>query len=133
MPERPGPPETRGRGEGLSRRQRLTRASAFLEAYGQGRKQVGRYMVMWLRAGEGASLRLGVVSGRKVGGAVQRNRARRRLREVFRRHRHRCSGPWDVVIVARRAIVEAPHAEVTEDFLRLARRAGLLGREEAGG
>ena len=83
-------------------------------------------MVMWLRTGAGASLRLGVVSGRKVGGAVQRNRARRRLREVYRHHRPQMRGEVDVVLIARATIVKAPWAEVVEDFRKLARRAELL-------
>ena len=82
-------------------------------------------MVLWLRSGEGASLRLGVVTGRKVGEAVERNRARRRLREVFRRHRHLFAGSWDVVLVARRAILDASWADLSAELLALSRRAGL--------
>jgi len=86
-----GPAEARGDAagpdHGLPRARRLTRTSGFQEAYGQGRKFVGRYMVLFLRSGPDAALRLGVVSSRKVGGAVARNRARRRIREVFRHER----------------------------------------------
>lgn len=113
--------------EKLSRRQRLIKAADFREAYAQNRSFPGRYMVMWLRSGPGAALRLGVVSGRGVGCAVERNRARRRLREVFRRHRRLLSGDVDVILVARRAITRAKWSELTGDFMELAARAGLLG------
>jgi len=109
----------------LGRRQRLTQTKHFEETYAQGRKWVGRYMVLWLREGEGAALRLGVVASRKVGGAVKRNRARRRLREVYRRHRERLDGRYDVVLVARARLPEAAWPDVVEDFLKLAARAGL--------
>ncbi len=83
-------------------------------------------MVLWLRSGDDAALRLGVVSSRKVGGAVQRTRARRLLRDVFRRNRHRLTGPVDVVLVARAAILRAPPAAREADFLSLARAAGIM-------
>jgi ribonuclease P protein component len=109
----------------LRRSQRLTHSRAFREAYDQGRRWVGRTMVLWLREGDGASLRLGVVASRKVGGAVQRARARRRLREAYRRQRNALAGSYDVVLVARRSILHAPWSEVTGELERLTRKAGL--------
>ena len=110
---------------GLSRRQRLVLERWFREAYDQNRKFVGRFMVVWLRGGDGAALRLGVVSSRKVGNAVIRNRARRRLREMFRRERPSLKGAADVVIVARASIASASWPELVADFRRIAARAGL--------
>jgi ribonuclease P protein component len=72
---------------------------------------------------------LGVVASRKVGGAVQRARAKRRLREAYRLNRRHFEGTWDVILVARYSLPGAPWAEVVEDLLVLARRAGLLRRE----
>ena len=83
-------------------------------------------MVLWLREGEGASLRLGVVSGKKVSRrAVDRNRARRLVREAFRRHRADFSGDVDVVIITRHRILDATAAEVESELLWLAKRMGL--------
>lgn len=130
-PASPVPNHGAGLKMGLSRRQRLVHSAQFAEGYRQGRKWVGKYMVLWLREGENASLRLGVVSSRKVGGAVQRNRARRRLREAFRQNRHHYTGTVDVILVARRAIGEARAKEVETELNRLARRAGLLPAAEA--
>jgi ribonuclease P protein component len=82
--------------------------------------------VLWLRSGSGAALRLGVVSSKKVSNrAVDRNLARRRLRDVVRRRRAELSGPFDLVLVARRNLLAAPPAEVEREFLRLARRLGI--------
>lgn len=103
----------------------MIRSANFEEAFSQNRKWVGRFMVLWLRTGDDACLRLGVVTSRKVGGAVQRVRARRLLREVFRLHRHLLTGPFDVVLVARGRILNAGAVAIREEFLELARQAGV--------
>lgn len=130
MPEARQPPGASPAGDRpdqrLGRRQRLTRPALFAETYDQGRRWVGRYMVLWLRQGEGAALRLGVVSGRKVGNAVLRVRARRRLREIYRRQRARLSGAVDVILVARAGLPAARWDDAVRDFEQLAERSGLL-------
>jgi len=114
-------------GNKLSKKQRIVKASLFREAFAQKRSFVGRFMVLWLREGEGASLRLGVVTSKKVSNrAVDRNRARRVLRAIYREHRSEFSGEVDVVIIGRRNILGAAHEEVEAEMLRLARKAGLL-------
>ena len=123
-PSEPGP--TRPPDEGLSAGRRLRQTSLFGEAYAQDRCYRGRYMVLFLRQGAGASLRLGVVTSRKVGAAVARVRARRLLRESFRRSRQRLSGPYDVVLIARASVLGASRDEITGELLQLAERAGLL-------
>lgn len=110
----------------LSKKQRLIQASLFGEAFAQKKNFVGRFMVLWLRTGQGAALRMGVVTSKKVSNrAVDRNLARRRLREIFRQHRAELSGPFDIVIIARRNLLSAPHAEVEREFMQLAGKAGL--------
>jgi ribonuclease P protein component len=109
----------------LRRTQRLVAVSDFEETYGQGKSLAGRYMVLWLRRGPGAALRLGVVASRAVGNAVQRNRAKRRLREVWRINRHHLSGECDVVLVARRRLLTAPWNDVVDELAWLTRKAGL--------
>jgi ribonuclease P protein component len=111
----------------LSKKQRLIQASLFGEAFAQKRSFPGRFMVFWLRTGPDAALRLGVVTSKKVSNrAVDRNLARRRLREIFRQHRAELSGPVDLVIVGRRNLLFASHQEVDAEFLKLAEKAGLL-------
>jgi ribonuclease P protein component len=126
MPPDPSAVEGQAPDQRLGRRQRLVSPKLFDEAYEQNRKYVGRHMVLFLREGADAALRLGVVTGRKVGAAHMRVRARRRLREIFRRHRARFSGQFDVVIVARNGADSAAPDVLLKDFLLLAKRAGLL-------
>lgn len=105
----------------------MTNLADFEATYAQGRSGAARTLVMWLRTGPGASLRLGVVASRVIGNAVKRNRAKRRLREAWRLNRHRFHGEMDIVLVARRTILTATWQEVNDDLIRLAKRAGLLG------
>ena len=112
--------------ETLCRKQRLQHAEQFQEAYDQNRRRHGRHMVLFLRAAPDASLRLGVVASKKVGNAVERARAKRRLREAFRRNRARFTASTDdVVLVARRSILTAEWSDVVAELLHLAAQAGL--------
>jgi ribonuclease P protein component len=62
--------------------------------------------------------RVGVVaSTAAVGKAVQRNRAKRRLREVFRRNQNRVPAEYDLLMVARRSLADMPLAEIERRFV----------------
>lgn len=71
--------------------------------------------------------RIGLSTGRRLGGAVVRNRVRRRLREVLRVMAPSFQPGWDVLIIARPAVVDASHDDVVEAVRRLLRRGGVLG------
>jgi ribonuclease P protein component len=87
-------------------------------------------MVLWLRTGEDASLRLGVITSKKVHlRANKRNRARRHLREAYRHLRPHFSGDYDVILVGRRAILEADWNDILRELLRLASKAGIITEE----
>lgn len=82
--------------------------------------------VMVLRTG-GATSRLGVAATRKLGPAVDRNRAKRLAREVFRRQK--VAAGLDVVVIPRREMLNAPFASLEADY----RAAFDRGRRRAGG
>ena len=111
----------------LGRSQRVVRSRVFDEAFSRGRPWVGKYMVLRLREDDDADRRLGVVASKRTfRRAVDRSRAKRLLREAFRTNRDRMLGTSDVVLVARRRILEATCRDVAKEFVTLAGRAGAM-------
>lgn len=124
-----GPVEQRRPDMRLSRDQRVLESRVFKEAFDHGPHHAGRLMVMWLAGGSEAALRLGVVaSKRSFRRAADRARAKRLLREAYRLNRHRLSGNWDAILVARRPILGASRQDVERDLMALAAKAGMIGK-----
>jgi ribonuclease P protein component len=71
--------------------------------------------------------RFALSTGRHLGGAVIRNRVRRRLREALRVMAPSFRPGWDVLIIARPALVEADHDALVEALRRLLARSGVVG------
>jgi ribonuclease P protein component len=111
----------------LGRATRLAQSRDFARVRQKGERLVlGCLIANWNKLPEGAASRLGVVTSKKIGGAVVRNRARRLLRESFRLHQHKFSIPVEIVLVARNSIAEKKFCGVERDFLAALRRAGVM-------
>lgn len=111
----------------LARSSRLTQSRDFARVRQQGeRLALGCLIANWHKLAEGSAPKLGVITSKKIGGAVQRNRARRLLRESFRQHQHELAQPVELVLVARNSIADRTFAEVEKDYLAVLRRARLL-------
>ena len=80
----------------------------------------------WLPLPATEHSRVGVITSRRIGDAVRRSRARRLLRESFRRHQHDLVTPLDLVLVARPSITGMRFREVETDFLKAMKRGHLL-------
>jgi len=89
--------------------------------YKTGFKRSGRLMTMFTRDREAGPARLGIAATRKMGASVERNRAKRLARELFRHHKP--PGPVDVVIVPRREMLAVPYARVETEFCSLLSRS----------
>jgi ribonuclease P protein component len=89
--------------------------------YQTGFKRSGRLMTLFTREREDGVARLGIAATRKMGGAVERNRAKRVVREVFRHHKP--AGAIDVVVIPRRELLDAPLERVEAEFRSLLSRS----------
>ena len=98
----------------------------FRRLYAKGDSAVGSFVVVYCRRNGLSENRLGITTGTKLGHAVQRNRARRRLRETYRLNEHRLKQGYDIVIVARTAAIEGNFSEMQQSFLRQCAKLGLL-------
>lgn len=111
---------------GLPRACRIRQARDFARARLQGRRLVqGCLILNWIALPPDACSRLGVITGKRIGQAVVRTRARRLLREAFRLHQQQLVQPVDVILVARPSIAGQPLERVTRDYLTALRKARL--------
>jgi ribonuclease P protein component len=113
-----------------SARGRLSRSAEFERIYRQGRSVANRHLVLYTFPNPSTLRpRLGLSVSRKVGGAVQRNRLKRLLREVFAQAESELKPGHDVVVVARPALGELAEREglagVDASLAELIARAGL--------
>jgi ribonuclease P protein component len=118
-----GLPRVGGTGSRRPKRGRLSRSAEFERVYRQGRSVGNRFLVLYSfprsTAGEAADgPRLGVSVSRKVGGAVERNRVKRLLREAFGAVAERIPADHDVVVVARPELRELSEREGLEGVQR---------------
>ena len=117
------------------KRRRLSRSGEFERVYREGRSHASRHLVVYAfpRADEDREPRLGVSVGRKLGGAVERNRMKRLLRDAFWASADGLSDGHDFVIVARPAAGELAREggePAVEEALRaVLTEAGLAGEE----
>ena len=86
-------------------------------------------LVLYARKNRTQSNRIGLTVSKKLGGAVVRNRVRRRLREVYRLNEDRFAPGWDIVVVARSRCIDADFDKLTQAYLSLAEKAGILQKE----
>ena len=115
----------------LPKAARLSRRAEFAVVRNEGKSWHGRLMVLGaLATADHKAARIGVITSRKTGTAVERSKIRRRLREIFRLHRRLLpAGLW-MVVVPRRAAATAKYAALHEEWLTLAGRGGYLRKVE---
>jgi ribonuclease P protein component len=116
-----------GRSFSFSKAHRLTRASEYQRVKREGLVRRGKLLTLSAIAVENSGLsRVGFITSRRVGSAVIRNRVRRRLREIVRRHQHDLRQDSWIVLIAKRDAANASYHALEDEWLRLARRASIL-------
>lgn len=101
----------------------------FRRLYAKGESSVGHSVVVYCRRNGLEVNRLGISAGKKLGNAVVRNRARRRLREAYRINEMRCKHGYDIVLVARQRAVKVKFSVLEQELLQQFGGLGLLKEE----
>ena len=120
------------RTQGLRPIERIRRRPDFQRVYDKGSKVSGRFSTLFLLSrteGGDTPSRLGIAATKRFGGAVQRNRAKRLIREVFRRNK--IAPGFDVVVIPKRGLLDASLTALEADYRALVERQ--LGRARRAG
>ena len=114
----------------FSKSRRLIRPAEFERVKKGGRQERGRLLVLGVLVDNaGGPFRAGFVTSRRLGRAVIRNRVRRRLREIVRKHQHEIrEGAW-IVTIARSNAATVDQRQLEAEWLRLAGRASILAAQ----
>lgn len=121
----PDPP--RGTGERLPPEERLRRRADYLRCYRTGRRRHGALAILYFVPNQVGHPRLGITASRKVGGAVVRQRLKRRIREIYRRWQDRANLPaLDLVVHLKPEAGGSDFPAMRDDLLRLL--GGVLPR-----
>ena len=112
----------------FSKSRRLTRDSEFRQVRTEGRSVRGEMLTIGFleNVDPTAPPRAGFITSRRVGGAVVRNRTRRRLREIFRRHQDAVRGGIWIVTIASARAARGSFPALEDEWLRLGRRASIF-------
>jgi len=94
--------------------ERLRRRAEYQRVFDEGRRRAARLMMAFIVCNNRPHARLGIVATRKLGPAVRRNRAKRLVREVFRRNKPVAG--FDIVIVPKLGMLSAGFADLEADY-----------------
>lgn len=107
--------------ERFSKDHRVRRRGQFQRVFDLSLRTKGRYLTILVAPNDIGTARLGIVASRKLGDAVRRNRAKRLIREVFRRSEPQKRG-MDVVVIPRRELFDAAFTDFEADFRNVLKR-----------
>jgi ribonuclease P protein component len=130
MKELSGTPINTGSGgqQSFPRSSRILRSADFRTVYDNGTRVSGPLFAafcMVRREGDAAGVRIGLTVPKALGGAVVRNRIKRRFRAAFRLHRMDWNIDWDIVINPRKAAILAPFADLERALAKVIEKCGI--------
>jgi ribonuclease P protein component len=103
--------------ERFPKSRRIRRRGEFQRVFDLSHRTKGRYFTLLMAPNTAGTARLGIVASRKLGDAVRRNRAKRLIREIFRRTGTLLAGRCvDVVVIPRRELFDAVYSSLESDF-----------------
>lgn len=106
--------------------QTLKENKDFRRIYYRGKSKASSALVTYAVKSRLPYTRVGITSGKKIGGAVERNRARRLIRAAFSQYENRLNGNWDIVFVARTRTTQVKMQTVAEQMEAQLKELGIL-------
>lgn len=103
-------------------KERLRKTNEFKSVFSQGSRRYGRYVIVYILPGKQEGNRVGFIVKKSTGKAVQRNKIKRRLREIWRLKGKKLIIGSDIIILAKKGILEAPFLEVEQEVIRLLKK-----------
>ena len=107
----------------LQRNFRLRHKSSFGLIFKEGKNYSVKYVAMYIHKGP---KRFGFIASKKVGNSVQRNRAKRLMREVIRRHISEIRNDLEIIFIARASIKGVSFSEVERYMMNMLKNAKTL-------
>jgi ribonuclease P protein component len=102
---------------------RILQRNVFRRVYNEGRKIQFKYFTAFVLGKEAGPVRIGITATRKMGNSVERNRARRLVREAFRKNKWLVPHGVDIVINVKHSLVEAGYRDFEGEFITFLQRA----------
>ncbi len=109
----------------LAKTYRIKEAKDYNIIYKYGKKTLGRYIIVYILANQLEYNRFGIVTSKKIGKAVIRNKAKRRLRAIVSTNMDKIKTSYDIVIVARYKIAGIDYKILNKDFIKVMGKSGL--------
>ena len=104
--------------QSLRPQERIRKKSDFTALYKKGNRYRGRYFNLVYLPNDLTFSRMAVVASKKIGNAVERNKAKRWIRTLFRRNKELLVDPLDLIVITKRDIKEATWLNLQEDYLK---------------
>ena len=98
----------------------------FRRVYGRGKSCTSPALVVYCLKNRAGVCRIGITTSKKLGGAVQRNRCRRVIKEAYRHLQPLCQGGWDIVFVARFKTLRCKSTDVQQAMYGQLKKLGVI-------
>jgi ribonuclease P protein component len=113
--------------QSMQRNMRLRKKQDFARVYRQGQSFANaQFVVYWRKQTTPGQFRVGVSASSKLGGAVVRNRIRRRVKEIVRLNADKLQDAYDLILIVRKPALTLKYKEMEASVMHVLRRAGLL-------
>ncbi len=108
---------------------RLKKNIDFTNVYKKGKSMADKYVVLYTYKNSEPYARVGFTASKKVGKSVDRNRARRLMKESFRKNQNYVQAGFDLVFIARAAIKDSSYEDVERSLRRVMKKSGIFNKK----